>query len=90
MLSVEDLPLRQGVYVTNDRLEAWEGEVRWSLETLKGKVLASGAAPVKAAPQAATQVSVLDFAGQISDSCPWTAPRLCSATTTLVCRPGGQ
>lgn len=67
MLSVEDLPLRQGVYVTNDRLEAWEGEVRWSLETLKGKVLASGTAPVKAAPQAATQVSVLDFAGQISD-----------------------
>jgi beta-mannosidase len=67
MLSVEDLPLRQGVYVTNDRLEAWDGEVRWSLETLKGKVLASGTAPVKAAPQAATQVSVLDFAGQISD-----------------------
>jgi beta-mannosidase len=41
--------------------------VRWSLETLAGEVLASGQAPVKAAPQAATQVCKLDFSDRISD-----------------------
>jgi beta-mannosidase len=67
MLSIEDAPPRQGVYVTNDRLEAWEGTVRWSLETLEGKALASGTAPVTAGPQAVTSICQLDFAGQVSD-----------------------
>ncbi len=56
-----------GVYVTNDLLEPWEGTVRWSLETLEGEVLTSGKAPVKAAPQAATQVCKLDFSNHITD-----------------------
>jgi beta-mannosidase len=67
MLSIEDTPPQQGIYVTNDQLEAWEGTVHWSLETLDGKALTSGTALVKAAPQAATQVSLLDFGKQISD-----------------------
>jgi beta-mannosidase len=67
MMSVEDMPPRQGIYVTNDQLETWEGEVRWSVETLGGKPLASGTAPVKALPQAASQVCSLDFADQIAD-----------------------
>ena len=37
------------------------------LETLAGEVLTSGQAPVKAAPQAATQVCELDFSDRISD-----------------------
>ncbi len=48
-------------------LEPWEGTVRWSLETFAGEVLTSGQAPVKAAPQAATQVCELDFSDRISD-----------------------
>jgi len=41
--------------------------VKWSLETFDGKVLTSGEAPVKAAPQASTLVCTLDFSNQITD-----------------------
>jgi len=67
MLSIEDGPREQGVYVTNDRFAPWEGTVRWSLETLAGEALTSGQAPVRAAPQSATQVCLLDFSEQISE-----------------------
>jgi len=67
MLSIEDKPPEQCVYVSNDLLEPWEGTVHWSLETLAGEVLTSGQAPVKVAPQAATQVCKLDFSDRISD-----------------------
>jgi beta-mannosidase len=67
MLSIEDKPPEQGVYVSNDLLEPWEGTLRWSLETFAGEVLTSGQAPVKAAPQSATQVCKLDFSDRISD-----------------------
>jgi beta-mannosidase len=67
MLSIEDKPPEQGVYVSNDMLEPWEGTVRWSLETLRGEVLTSGQAPVKAAPQSATEICKLDFSDRISE-----------------------
>jgi beta-mannosidase len=67
MLSIEDKPPKQAVYLSNDFLEAWDGTVRWSLETLAGDVLTSGQAPAQAAPQAATQVCELDFSDHISD-----------------------
>jgi len=41
--------------------------VHWSLETLDGKVLTSGQAPVKVSPQASTLVCKLDFSDQITD-----------------------
>ncbi len=67
MLSIEDKPPAQEVYISNDTLEPWIGTVRWSLETLDGEVLTSGQAVVKAAPQSATQVCKLDFSDRISD-----------------------
>ncbi len=67
MLSIEDKPPKQGVYVSNDLLKPWEGTVRWSLEALDGEALTSGQAPVKAAPQAATQACELDFSDQTTD-----------------------
>jgi beta-mannosidase len=67
MLSIEDKTPEQGVYVSNDWLEPWEGTVNWSLETLEGEVLTSGHAPVKVAPQASTLVCKLDFSNQITD-----------------------
>ena len=67
VLSVEDKPPKQAVHVTNESLEPWEGTVRWSLETLGGKVSTSGQAPVKVDPQAAAQVCELDFSDLISD-----------------------
>jgi beta-mannosidase len=66
MLSIEDKPPEQKVYVTNDCLEPWEGITCWSLEALSGEVIVSGQVPVKAAPQAATQVCVLDFADRVT------------------------
>lgn len=67
MLSIEDQPPKQGVYVSNDLLEPWDGTVRWALETLAGEVLTSGQAPVRVAPQSATQVCELDFSNTLSD-----------------------
>ena len=67
MLSIEDKPPKQGVYVTNELLEPWEGTVRWSLEMLDGEILTSGQAPVTVAPQTALQVCELDFSDRISD-----------------------
>ena len=66
MLSIEDRPPEQGVYVSNDRLESWEGTVNWSLETLEGEILSSGYTPVKVAAQATTLASKLDFSKQIT------------------------
>ena len=67
MLSIEDKPPEQAVYVSNDTLEPWEGTANWSLETFDGEILTSGQAPVKAATQAATQICKLDFSNLISD-----------------------
>ncbi|HEY3344900.1 MAG TPA: glycoside hydrolase family 2 protein [Anaerolineaceae bacterium] len=66
MLSILDEPTRQGVYVTSDVRECWEGSLRWSLETLAGAVLASGQEPVAAAPLATTLIRSLDFSEQVS------------------------
>ena len=66
MLSIEDNPPEQAVYVTNDQLEPWDGRVNWSLETLEGKVLTTGQAPVKVAPQTATLVCKLNFSDRIT------------------------
>jgi beta-mannosidase len=67
MLSIEDCPPQQAIHVTSDLRELWEGTVRWSLETLRGEVLASGQEPVKAAPLASTHVRTFDFADRVSD-----------------------
>ena len=67
MLSIEDVPPKQSVYVTNEKLESWDGNLRWSLETLNGEVLASGQETVHAAPQAAAKICEFDFSDRISD-----------------------
>ena len=68
MLSIEDKPTEQGLYVTNDLLQPWEGAIRWSLETLQGTVLASGQELVKVAAQAVAHIRTLDFADRVSDA----------------------
>ncbi len=68
LLSIEDEPSAQSVFVTNDTFEIWEGSVRWWLETLDGKALEAGDAPVKAAPLDVTPVCRLDFSGSLNDA----------------------
>ncbi|MEW5869927.1 MAG: glycoside hydrolase family 2 protein [Chloroflexota bacterium] len=67
MLSIEDGPAEQNIYVTNDLRETWEGSLRWSLEMLDGQALDAGEEPVKAAPFDATPVRRLDFSSRLDD-----------------------
>ncbi len=68
LLSVEDQPPEQRIYVTNDRQVVWGGTVRWSLETLNGDLLLSGEAPVLAPPQAAALVQTVNCADYVTDT----------------------
>lgn len=65
LLSIEDKPTEQNVYITNEQREAWEGSVRWSLETLDGKVLEKGETPAKVEPFGVTEVCGFDFSKQL-------------------------
>ena len=67
MMSIEDSPTAQNIYITNDSRDVWEGSVRWSLETLDGKVLDSKEVSVKASPVAVTSVCKIDFTKQLTD-----------------------
>ncbi len=67
LLSVEDLPNAQNVYLTNESREPWQGSARWSLETLDGKVLKSGEDSIKASPFGVVEVSKNDFSDLLSD-----------------------
>ncbi len=66
LLSILDEPTRQGLYITNDQQDVWNGTLRWSLETLEGLPVASGQEAVAAAPQATTFVRSLDFTAELS------------------------
>ena len=47
------------IAVTNDRVGAWQGELRWSLEGLDGKVISAGHAEVEARGLGTTRVAAL-------------------------------
>ena len=67
LLSIEDAPPCQGLFITNDQRETWEGQVRWSLETLAGETLTAGEEAVQAAPLATTHVRTLDLSKWVTD-----------------------
>ncbi len=62
-----DAPLAT-LYVTNDLTAAWDGTVRWSLETLDGEVLREGEETVFVPTLEAIQVCALDFSEQVTDA----------------------
>ncbi|MCU0484514.1 MAG: glycoside hydrolase family 2 protein [Anaerolineales bacterium] len=66
LLSVEDTGKKMSIHVTSDLTHAWEGLVRWRLETLDGEVITQGDFPVQAAALKDTQVSAVDFSSFIS------------------------
>lgn len=66
LLSIEDNPPRQAVYVTSDLRDPWEGTLRWSLETLDNQVLAAGKNPVRATPLATTLINECDLAEAVT------------------------
>jgi beta-mannosidase len=67
LLSIEDKPPEQNVYVTSELHESWKGSVRWSLETLDGAPLETGEQPVNAAPLDVTPVCSLNFSGRLKN-----------------------
>ena len=68
MLSIEDKPPEMSVYLTNDSLEPWLGELNWRLETLGGEELTDGSVPlVFTLPQNSKQICKLDFSKYITE-----------------------
>jgi beta-mannosidase len=67
LLSVEDNGDRMGLFITNDTAEAWSGEVRWSLQSLRGEMLEQGVLAANAAPLATTLLEKMDFTSRIND-----------------------
>lgn len=67
MMSIEDDGTKMRVCVTNDNREAWQGEVRWSLETLAGDTVDSGMVKLEAAKLDTTDAVNLDFGDKITD-----------------------
>ncbi|OGO66679.1 MAG: beta-mannosidase [Chloroflexi bacterium RBG_19FT_COMBO_50_10] len=67
LLSIEDKPPEQAIYITNDTLEPFEGRVSWWLEMMDGEVLTCGEIPVEILPQRAMQACSLDFSERITD-----------------------
>jgi beta-mannosidase len=65
-LSLADSGSHVGVYVANDTPQAWQGEMRWSLETLQGEKIESGQEVVNAAPLLASLVRKFDFSTQLN------------------------
>jgi len=61
LLSVEDDGPRAALFVTSDLREEWRGTVRWSLETVDGKVLLSGKEEVTVPTLSSVQVWARDF-----------------------------
>jgi beta-mannosidase len=66
LLSIEDEPTRQTLHVTSDLREPWRGTIRWSLETLRGEVLASGEEPVEVPPLSSVLVRTIDVTDRLT------------------------
>lgn len=67
MLSIEDDPPRQSVFISSDLREKWQGSVRWALEALNGRKLISGEKTTQVEPFGVTAVEVLDFSEFLND-----------------------
>ena len=67
LLSIEDEGTSMRLFVTNDRLEPWTGEVCWSLETLQGERLDGGEEHVSIAPLTTANVLSHDFSGRVNE-----------------------
>jgi beta-mannosidase len=65
LLSAEREGIMTTLFLTNDTTDAWQGAVRWSLETLEGEALADGEEAMTIPAVSAVQVCEMDFTGQV-------------------------
>ena len=67
LLSIEDDPPCQSIFLSSDLREEWQGLVRWSLETLEGKLLTCGEKITQVEPLGVAIVERLDFSSFLTD-----------------------
>ncbi len=67
LLSIEDAPPCQSIFISSDLREEWQGSVRWSLAMLDGSVLASGEKAARVEPSGVTAVERLDFSEFVNE-----------------------
>lgn len=67
MLSIEDAPPKQSIFVSSDLFKEWTGTVRWYLAALDGKVLTSGEKTATVPPSGVAAVEALDFSEYLDD-----------------------
>ncbi len=67
MLSIEDAPPKQSIFISSDMLKDWNGTVRWSLVDLDGKVFTSGEKAASVSTNGVTAVESLDFSQYLND-----------------------
>ncbi len=67
LLSIEDAPPFQSIFLSSDLLEGWQGSVHWALTTLDGRLLASGEQAAHVDPLSVTAVEELDFSPFLDD-----------------------
>jgi beta-mannosidase len=68
LLSVAETGDSAEFHITNDTLEVFTGEVRWSLERLDGNIVRDGAFSEEAPPLLDTMVTNLDFSDVLDDT----------------------
>ena len=67
LLSIEDAPPCQSIFLSSDLLEEWQGSAHWALTTLDDKMLASGEKAAHVAPLGVMAVETLDFSRFLDD-----------------------
>ena len=66
MLSIEDAPPKQTIFISSDMMKDWSGKVRWALVDLDGKVLESGEKVASVSTNGVTEVEALDFSQHLN------------------------
>jgi len=67
LLSIEDAPPRQAVFVSSDLRADWRGTVRWCLQTLAGQRLAEGELPAEVPAGGVAALGQFDFSEHLDD-----------------------
>lgn len=68
LLSIEDAPPIQKVFITNDTGSAWSGSMDWRLETLDGELIRHGTEIVACLPYSCAKIAEFDFSAEVDDS----------------------
>lgn len=67
LLSIEDSPPRQSIFLSSDLLEEWHGSVHWRLTTLDGKILESDDINARVESLSVANIENLDFSRHMDD-----------------------